>query len=245
MPRILLVEDNPQWLEIVTALLRDNGYECVAVTSVKQAILSLEGNTLPELIILDIMLKDESGFDLLKYMKQFIRYRHLPIVMCSSMKERDAVIESVRLGAQDYILKPVKQELLLGKIKTILEAKKGVILVVSNDKTRIGLLTRILHRIGYLVMSVGSAAKALDELGSDTTVRMVIADMSLQQGDGLGLLAEVKTQFHATPVLMIPKRPGTADYESIISSGADGIIRIPFNGVEIANTIEVCAPALR
>lgn len=245
MATILLVEDNREWLDILKAMLLNNGHGCIPVGSIQQAIASLRNNSSPDLIILDIMLKNESGFDLLRYMKQFIRYRHLPIIMCSSMKEREAIVQSVKLGAQDYLLKPVKEATLLAKIKAILDAKKGVILIVSKDKTRIRLLSQILIRLGYLTISVDSAKDALKELAADPTVRLVISDMAQRQGEGLGLLVEVKTSYQEIPVLMIPERPGGGNFENIIASGADGIIRIPYNGMEIANTIESCMPAFR
>lgn len=245
MSHILLVEDSREWSAILARILRDHGYGCTPVFSVQQAISCLKGNCPPDLIILDIMLNNESGFDLLTYMKQFIRYRHIPIIMCSSMKEREAIIQSVKLGAQDYLLKPVKEETLIAKIKAVLDAKKGVILIVSTDKTRINLLSQILIRLGYLTISASSAEAALKELGADPTVRLVISDMAQRQNEGWGLLAEVKTGYPDLRVLMIPERPGADDVEQIIASGADGIIRIPFNGLEIANTIDACMPAFR
>jgi len=245
MCKILVVEDNRQWLDIISTMLTNNGYHCIPATSVKQAITCLGRYSSLKLALLDIVLCRESGFDLLRHMRRFIKYRHLPIIMCSMMKEREAVIQSVRLGAQDYILKPVKEDLLLAKIKAVIDADKGIVLVVSDNHIQINLLSKILIRSGYLVASANCMGDAIKILHGDPLIKIGITDLVLARGDGLSLLVEVKAKWDHIPVLVVRERPGKADYENIIASGADGIIRLPFTSTDIAKIIENCLPAFQ
>lgn len=116
---IYCVEDEKNIQELIVYALKTSGYEVFGfdrVSSFKEALTS----TLPDLILLDIMLPDQNGLDLLKELKSNPLYLHIPIIMLTSKgSEYDKVI-GLDFGADDYITKPFSVIELIARIKAVL-----------------------------------------------------------------------------------------------------------------------------
>jgi CheY-like chemotaxis protein len=110
---ILVVEDNPDDLELAQIALRESGYdnEALVARDGQEAIDLLfdpareEGAAYPGVILLDLKLPRLNGFEVLKRLRQEDRTRHLPVVIMSSSREERDLDESYRLGANSYIQK--------------------------------------------------------------------------------------------------------------------------------------------
>ncbi|WP_324825232.1 response regulator transcription factor [Sinanaerobacter sp. ZZT-01] len=109
--KLLLVDDEPELLKMVTAILKDDGFEnTVSTASVKEGIAVAE-NEKPDLAILDVMLPDGDGFSLMEQMRSFT---DVPIIFLTAKDEAADKLAGLGLGADDYIVKPfMAQELLL------------------------------------------------------------------------------------------------------------------------------------
>ncbi len=109
--KLLLVDDEPELLKMVTAILKDDGFEnTVSAASVKEGIAVAE-NEKPDLAILDVMLPDGDGFSLMEQMRSFT---DVPIIFLTAKDEAADKLAGLGLGADDYIVKPfMAQELLL------------------------------------------------------------------------------------------------------------------------------------
>lgn len=115
--RILLVDDEQALLDMVTSILNDDGFHNIyTATSVTQAILTAE-KCCPELAILDVMLPDGSGFDLMKELKHGSEY---PVLFLTARSEDDDKFKGFGLGADDYIVKPFLPKELLFRVMAIL-----------------------------------------------------------------------------------------------------------------------------
>ncbi len=238
MATILIIEDHPEWLEIISTILQDNGYTCLTATTVQRAISHLESTSTIGLVMLDLRLGNDWGFNIIKYLNRYSRFRHVPVLICSALRESQLVVETIRLGAQDYVLKPFKIESLLEKIQKLLNANRGIIQIASGEKLRTNLLMKTLTNRNYLVRPTASGCNALAELHINPSPGMLISDLQLPDMYGLSLLAEAKTRCPETAVLMITPRNAKKRFERFISSGANGIIRFPFNNEELISTIE-------
>ena len=108
---LLLVDDEPDLLKMVSAILKDAGFETVlTAASVKEAVMMAKQEK-PDLMILDVMLPDGDGFSL---MKQFRTFTDVPIIFLTARDEATDKLTGLGLGADDYISKPfMPQELLL------------------------------------------------------------------------------------------------------------------------------------
>mmetsp|Transcript_13498 Transcript_13498/g.49108 ORF Transcript_13498/g.49108 Transcript_13498/m.49108 type:complete len:179 (+) Transcript_13498:340-876(+) len=105
---ILLVDDDRTSRLIVSGLLIKCGYKVEVADSGQQAldILRAEQKQI-HLVLTDVMMPGIDGLDLLKAVRTSQRYHHVPVIMMSSNEHVGTVWESVRLGAEDYLLKPV------------------------------------------------------------------------------------------------------------------------------------------
>ena len=109
--KLLLVDDEPELLKMVTAILQDDGFEnIVSATSVNEGTAAAEREK-PDLAILDVMLPDGDGFYLLEQMRVFT---DIPVIFLTAKDEATDRLAGLGLGADDYIVKPfMTQELLL------------------------------------------------------------------------------------------------------------------------------------
>ncbi len=115
--RILLVDDEPELLDMVGSILTEGGFERIKTAgSVKEAIAAAE-EFCPELAILDVMLPDGSGFSLMKELRDSGDY---PILFLTARGEEEDKFKGFGLGADDYMVKPFSPKELLYRIMAIL-----------------------------------------------------------------------------------------------------------------------------
>lgn len=109
--KLLLVDDEPELLKMVSAILKDAGFEnIVAAVSVKEGAAKAQ-NEKPDLAILDVMLPDGDGFSLMQQLRSFT---DMPVIFLTARDEAADKLAGLGLGADDYIAKPfMPQELLL------------------------------------------------------------------------------------------------------------------------------------
>lgn len=115
--RILLVDDEQELLDMVLSILTEYGFQNIKTAkSVKEAMEEAEKSR-PELAILDVMLPDGSGFDLMEQLKKDSEY---PILFLTACGEDDDKFKGFGLGADDYIIKPFLPKELLFRVMAIL-----------------------------------------------------------------------------------------------------------------------------
>lgn len=115
--KILLVDDQADLLEMTADFLRQGGYQKISTAQSAEEALELVKKTPPDLAILDIMLPDMNGFDLMKRLREKQNY---PILFLSARGEAEDRLRGYDLGADDYVVKPFLAKELLYKITAIL-----------------------------------------------------------------------------------------------------------------------------
>ena len=115
--RLLLVDDEPELLDMVVSILREDGYEYIRTAgTVAEALKEAEKST-PEFAILDVMLPDGDGFDLMEKLKEKGDY---PMLFLTARGEDEDKFRGFGLGADDYMVKPFLPKELLFRIAAIL-----------------------------------------------------------------------------------------------------------------------------
>jgi serine/threonine protein kinase len=117
MANILLVDDDPSLCALVHSQLESAGYKVTTATDGSEA-LQLATTTPPDLIVSDIMMPGVSGFDLLKALRVRPDTVMIPVILITGAHERAVFREGMRLGADDYLVKPVNRGDLLDSIAT-------------------------------------------------------------------------------------------------------------------------------
>ena len=103
-PRILVVDDDEALLKTVSWILKEHGYDVIAVPGSRLLLEELE-TSVPDLLLLDIMMPDLDGFEVLERIRGDDRYRDLPVLMISAMPPEEAAVRTLGLGASDFVPK--------------------------------------------------------------------------------------------------------------------------------------------
>ena len=100
--RVLVVDDEPMVLEVVTTYLERDGYSVATASTGKEALVALDRHR-PDLVVLDVMLPEIDGFDLLGRIR---RSSDLPVILLTARTEEPDRVLGLELGADDYVVKP-------------------------------------------------------------------------------------------------------------------------------------------
>jgi DNA-binding response OmpR family regulator len=122
--RILVVDDNEDNRYTLARRLNREGYEDVALATNGREALDLIANRSFDLILLDIMMPEMNGYEVLERLKANDVLRHVPVIMISAISELDSVVRCIELGAEDYLPKPFNSVLLSARIGASLERKR-------------------------------------------------------------------------------------------------------------------------
>lgn len=114
---ILVVDDQPANLRVVSALLSRHGYDVVTASD-GPAALALCAQTIPDLMLLDMMMPGMDGFALLADLKQRPELLRMPVVFLTAAQDRDLLLRAFDAGAVDYVTKPFMPEELLARVNT-------------------------------------------------------------------------------------------------------------------------------
>lgn len=128
--RILVIDDERSILELVRMNLELAGYEVVTGES-GQEVLQLVASCRPDLLILDVMLPDQSGYYVLRHLRE--QGERLPVIMLTAKGEREDRILGLRLGADDYVTKPFSSEELILRVQAVLRRTEPVTAAVPAE----------------------------------------------------------------------------------------------------------------
>ena len=117
--RILVVDDEPDILELVQYNLAREHYDVVCVESGEEALAQVS-TTPPDLIVLDLMLPGVNGLEVCRTLKRHPRTAAIPVVMLTARGEEADIVTGLELGADDYLTKPFSPRVLLARIRAVL-----------------------------------------------------------------------------------------------------------------------------
>jgi DNA-binding response OmpR family regulator len=129
----LIVDDDPDFCILVRTILEAKGMGVVAVSSISHAKDYLEIES-PNIILLDMELQNENGTDFLKERASNIIWSKIPVIVCSSQSVAAIVKAAIKFGADDYLLKPIKQTWLIQRIRKNLLKEEGLEFNFSDDE---------------------------------------------------------------------------------------------------------------
>src|SRR5438309_188260 len=118
---ILVVDDEPVNLTLISRRLAQRGYEVSAAESAEQALSIIQTNP-PDLVLLDIFMPKVSGVDLLRTLRQSEATASLPVILVSALGDTSHIIRGLEEGANDYVTKPVNQPILIARIEAPLRS---------------------------------------------------------------------------------------------------------------------------
>ena len=123
-PALLVVDDNEDNLYTLTRRLKRQGYDNVATAEDGRQALELMAARPFDLVLLDVMMPEMDGYQVLETMKADPALHRIPVVMISALDELDSVVRCVELGAEDYLTKPFNPTHLRDRVRACLEKKR-------------------------------------------------------------------------------------------------------------------------
>lgn len=177
---ILVVEDKESEREALSRLLRMEKYEILAVRNPKEAIEYLDQRV--DLVVSDLKMGKTSGIDLLRYWKG--RKPQTPFIMVTAHGEVDSAVEAMKLGAEDYLSKPVNPDELLMLVEKCLESSR-------KDETIEELTHRLDERLGFETI-VGQSKAMLTVFENARRAALATSTVLItgESGTGKELIAE-------------------------------------------------------
>jgi two-component system phosphate regulon response regulator PhoB len=125
MKRVLFVEDDPDLVALARRWLEREGYQVEHAATGAAALAALSGPELPDIVLLDVMLPQVDGFEILRLIRGGERTRALPVVMVTSFTRDKDAARGRELGATDYIVKPIMELDFLERVAGALGKKTG------------------------------------------------------------------------------------------------------------------------
>jgi len=119
---ILIVDDNPENLRVLSAVLEQEGYEVRAATNGQQALDSIAAAE-PDLILLDVHLPEMNGLEVCRTIKKDPKHEDLPIIFLSALSDSFNKLQGFEAGAIDYMTKPFDAEEVKIRVKTHLDLR--------------------------------------------------------------------------------------------------------------------------
>lgn len=120
--RILVVDDNEMNRDLLSRYLEREGHQTIMADNGMAALKTVQTQPF-DLILLDIMMPEMNGFQVLEQLKGHNRHRHIPVIMISALDEMSGVVRCIESGAEDYLPKPFDPVLLRARVNACLEKK--------------------------------------------------------------------------------------------------------------------------
>jgi two-component system, cell cycle response regulator len=134
-PKILVADDDQALSRTLSWILKENGYDVVAIPGGEHLFEHLSADQF-DLLLLDIMMPKVDGLQLLQKVKTDPRYRDLPVLMISSMPPEEATVRSLGLGASDFIPKPFRVRELLARVRAHLRVGRELNQAKAEARSR-------------------------------------------------------------------------------------------------------------
>lgn len=121
-PKVLVVDDNLQNLELILAYLEDIDCESLSARGGQEALEMIQKDP-PDLVLLDVMMPKISGFEVCNRIKNNPQTAEIPVIMVTALSEMGDIERAINSGTDDFLSKPVNKWELLARVRTMLKLK--------------------------------------------------------------------------------------------------------------------------
>jgi CheY-like chemotaxis protein len=219
---ILIVEDDLTFSDIVAMVVTKMKMRVLKATTAEEG-LQLIHNYKVNGIILDLVLPDMNGVDFMRRLKSYKEFRHIPVQIISGHEKNP---ELMRMGALDFLQKPVDQEQIQQAIQGILdfsEKNPKDLLLVEDNVVHREALTELIKSLDVRVTGVETEEQAIVELQKNI-YDAVIIDLGLKSGDGMNICKFARERQMKIPIIVYTGKQLSTDEEKNLKKFADRII---------------------
>lgn len=195
---LLVVDDNETNRDVLARRLERQGYATAMAENGQQALDMVRARSF-DLVLLDIMMPEMDGYEVLRQLKADAGLRHLPVIMISALNELDSVVRCIEMGAEDYLPKPFNPTLLKARVVACLDKKRShdremrlFAQLQENykrlqelEKMRDDLTHMIVHDLRTPLSSLLAGLQTMPELAPLEADQMECYDIALRGGETL------------------------------------------------------------
>ena len=262
---LLVVEDDEAQRNAIVDLIAHEDVEITPVESAERALEELDSDKHYDCVVLDLGLRDMSGFDFLEKVKSDPTKAELPIIVYTGKELTQAEETKIRRYAETIIVKDVRSPerlldetaLFLHRVEAKLPDQKRKmleqlhdadaviagkkILVVDDDVRNIFSLTSVLEDHGMVVRFAENGKDALSSLEEDPEVDAILMDVMMPEMDGYETTRAIreKQQFRSLPIIALTAKAMKGDREKCIAAGASDYITKPVDTEQLLSLLRV------
>ncbi len=197
--RVLVVEDDYATSKLLSNYLTKWGYDPVVVNSAAQALKSIEKEVFLA-VLMDIVLPDSNGFELLKNIREHTNCRNTPIIVCSVEAEQQ---KAFLMGAVEYFVKPIKYKFLVEVLQNYRLKRDSNILIVDDDVPTLNLIKEVVEQAGFNAVAESHSGKVSDMI-KNMKLDLAIIDLDMPEVNGYDLIKQIKSKsnFSKLPIII-------------------------------------------
>jgi diguanylate cyclase (GGDEF)-like protein len=240
--QVLIVDGDTQIHALTQRILtRHRNCKVSGSTNGKEALTFLASNR-PDAILLDVSLPEMQGHALTQRIRQDPLTQDIPILFLSAESELIDIVEAIRNGADDVLIKPFDKKMLLDKIDNLVaEARPRHLRVamVDDDPDLHKIIEFELSKTGYHVHVLEDPAKTLEML-SEVMPDLLLLDFDMPNLNGVEVCRAIRTdtRFRALPIVFLSSRSDEETTVAGLRAGADDYIPKPFRPLELVARIQ-------
>jgi len=121
MAKVMIVDDSPTEVHVLTTMLRKNGHEVVVANSGEDGI-EIAKTEMPDLILMDVVMPGMNGFQATRQIAKNDETASIPVIMVTTKDQETDKVWAMRQGAKDYIVKPVQEKALIEHVNMVLSS---------------------------------------------------------------------------------------------------------------------------
>lgn len=243
--KILVIDDMPNIVTMVKARLEASGYEVVTALDGQQGLTYANAEK-PDLIILDIVMPAGGGYSVYTRLKMSPKTRSVPVIFLTAKDKPEDVARAYKLGAEYFVKKPYKPEMLLGTVRKVLESSelpaqaKGTqkrILVIGKEPDMAEFVKLV--EMGYEVTIVASIKEGSEQAKKDKP-DVIFLDGTLVKADNYDGFYQLKLEFvrNDTPMMISVTREELEEFQKRIEGFSSYCLK-PFNYIDLLGYIRV------
>lgn len=242
--KILAVDDDRLIRRLYERVLTEVGYDVLLAEDGEDAWQKI-AQFAPDLVISDVEMPRVDGWELCRRVKEYPQWAQTPFIICSSLSGGRDVMRAFESGTDDYLIKPINEDELLGRVAemlaTIEQGGRERILVVDDSRIVRNLVRGGLVKQGFEVETAVDGRDALDKLDAmDEMPAMIISDFEMPRMNGfeLGMELRLRPEAKGTPLIVMSARDDKR-YKSLMkTAGAVGYIGKPFEPDKVVALVE-------
>ncbi len=214
-PRVLVIDDDPQVLELMRRTLEKEGFEVAAAPSGPEGIRKAR-EWRPDAITLDVMMPEMDGWTVLGQFKDDPELASIPVVLVTFAGDRGP---GLTLGAAEQLEKPIQRDRLVSVLSRLCPAGPGRVLVVDDDANNRDLFQRTLSQEGWTVETAENGRQALERMKGEPT-RLVVLDLMMPEVDGFEVLEKMhqNPRWASVPVVVVTAKQLTDEERAYLNS---------------------------